>query len=578
MLIEWMAYATLLTALICCAALAVERAVAIWRGGQRFVWLGALVAAIIAPALLSVRRIAAAPAGVATASSSVSTEPRAILLDKSSIVRRPSVSEVAQRSLVTLDPYLRDAWLVASFVLLAIFTRATIGLHRQRSRWHRIDLAGERLLLAPDAGPAVVGILHPQVVVPQWALSLDATARELMLRHEAEHIRARDPHLLFVAALSLVLFPWNAGLWFVVRRLRLAIEVDCDQRVLRGSVQPREYGMLLLTVGARHSASLPLAVSLAERRPFLERRIRAMTTPRPRNPRIVSLFLTLAAVVVATAAWAAPRPAPFQMRAATPEPRQAPRSADAAPTRPITPVVAPHEASADAVGLAKTSQDVSEIPARTVKGAPADVAPPREPGVPIELIRAILKMHHPNVLIGDSTANLVTIVLDHDLNYVSSSTESANEKMSNDDGRKREMDMAYRKSFLMRDEQSLSNAVRDTAVVLERADKLKIALERKGEADCKNGVEPGPCEIIAYKKMQMDSFKADISANSDAGQYERAIVEKKLMAEAAQRAGKLNFINPEKIDAIEVRKFPAGSLGLNDLGVIVIVLKAPGGA
>jgi hypothetical protein len=298
------------------------------------------------------------------------------------------------------------------------------------------------------------------------------------------------------------------------------------------------------------------------------------------------VFLTLAAVVVATAAWAAPRPAPFQVRAAMPAPRQAPRSADAAPTRSMTTVDTSRVGSADAVSSAKISQAAQEVRARVGIAAPADVAPPPGPGVPIELIRAILKMHHPNVLIGDSTANLVTIVLDHDLNYVSSSTESANEKMSNGDGQKHDLEMAYRKQlmetgypkqFMIRDEQSMNNAERDSAIVLERAAKLKIALEGKGEADCKNGVEPGPCAIIAYKKMQMDSFKADISANSDAVQYERAMVEKKLMAELAQRAGKLDSINPEKIDAIEVRKFPAGNLGLSDVGVIIVVLKAPSG-
>ena len=144
------------------------------------------------------------------------------------------------------------------------------------------------MLVSPAVGPAVVGALAPRVVIPQWALSLDAPARALMLRHEREHIRARDPLLLLGGALATTFAPWNAALWLIVRRLRLAIEIDCDQRVLRASAQRREYGELLLTVGARQSAPLPFATSLAERRPFLERRIRAMTTTSPRYPRLVS--------------------------------------------------------------------------------------------------------------------------------------------------------------------------------------------------------------------------------------------------------------------------------------------------
>ncbi|HTE47605.1 MAG TPA: M56 family metallopeptidase, partial [Gemmatimonadaceae bacterium] len=254
MMIEWMAYATLLTAFICCAAAAGEHAMAIWRGGRRFVWLAALIIATVIPTVLSVRRPSVTARAPTVGTQSLSPEVQRFTFDNASRAKRPSLISLAARSLVTIDPYFRGAWIAASLILLSLFARATIGLRRQRSQWREIDLAGERLLLAPDAGPAVVGVLHPQVVVPHWALLLDPTARTLMLRHEAEHIRARDPQLLVVAALALVLFPWNAGLWFVVRRMRLAIEVDCDERVLRGSEHAREYGLLLLTVGARHSA------------------------------------------------------------------------------------------------------------------------------------------------------------------------------------------------------------------------------------------------------------------------------------------------------------------------------------
>ncbi|UUZ52386.1 hypothetical protein LP419_22985 [Massilia sp. H-1] len=43
---------------------------------------------------------------------------------------------------------------------------------------------------------------------------------------------ARDPQLLGLALLVLVAMPWNLPMWWQLRRLRHAIEVDCDARVL----------------------------------------------------------------------------------------------------------------------------------------------------------------------------------------------------------------------------------------------------------------------------------------------------------------------------------------------------------
>src|SRR5439155_1593314 len=67
-----------------------------------------------------------------------------------------------------------------------------------------------------------------------------------------------------------------------MRRLRLAVEMDCDARVLgRGHPEP-DYGELLLQVGHRR-ARLPLgAPAFGEPASFLERRIRRMAAALPR--------------------------------------------------------------------------------------------------------------------------------------------------------------------------------------------------------------------------------------------------------------------------------------------------------
>jgi beta-lactamase regulating signal transducer with metallopeptidase domain len=208
-----------------------------------------------------------------------------------------------------VNRYVGRAWLAGSLAYLLFLVVGAIAIHQRRRDWREAEVDGEQVLISHDMGPAVIGAISPRIVVPEWALALDAQARALMLRHESEHIAARDPFALIVAVLCTVVFPWNAAVWAIVRRLRLAIEVDCDQRVLRATTRAGEYAELLLTVGARPRARIPVGASLAERHGLLEKRIKAMTPIAPRHPRLVAATLVVAALAVTTAAVRAPRPA-----------------------------------------------------------------------------------------------------------------------------------------------------------------------------------------------------------------------------------------------------------------------------
>jgi TonB family protein len=129
-----------------------------------------------------------------------------------------------------------------------------------------------------------------------------------MLAHEDEHVQAHDPWLLSAATALLVLAPWNLVLWWQLRRLRLAVEMDCDARVLaRGGAAPA-YGDLLLRVGRRR-ARLPLgAPALGEPASFLARRIRRMATALPRWRWAGATAAGLVAAAAIIAACEAPRP------------------------------------------------------------------------------------------------------------------------------------------------------------------------------------------------------------------------------------------------------------------------------
>jgi hypothetical protein len=144
-------------------------------------------------------------------------------------------------------------------------------------------------------------VLHSRIVVPSWFSEREATERALILAHENEHVKARDPALLAGALLALVAFPWNAPLWWQCFRIKQAVELDCDQRVLARGTDPRAYSRLLLEVTARH-ARQPMAIaSLSDSSSLLERRIRAMLAHRKPRRRAVDArsFMIAGAALVA---------------------------------------------------------------------------------------------------------------------------------------------------------------------------------------------------------------------------------------------------------------------------------------
>ncbi len=177
---------------------------------------------------------------------------------------------------------LAAGWIALSLALLCLAAVTLLLARRARRSWPVREIAGISVQVAPTTGPAVLGLRRPEVVVPEWLLHAPQEEQRLVVLHEREHIRAHDPLLLAAGCLSVVLIPWNPLAWWMLLRLRLAVELDCDVRVLRGGVRPQTYGSLLIDM-AGHGPGLSLGVpALAGSPSTLERRLRAMTTRLPR--------------------------------------------------------------------------------------------------------------------------------------------------------------------------------------------------------------------------------------------------------------------------------------------------------
>jgi beta-lactamase regulating signal transducer with metallopeptidase domain len=305
MIALWLFYGCALGALLGLGALAIERVAGLLHAPTRWAWLGALVATVALPVTLALRP------QMATPSSAVASVTQTNQLPSSSgaVVTSHRPPRFRAATLDSLTTPLLVAWALGAALLAGMLMRSWVAQRRARRRWRRIAVEGRQVLVAPEAGPAVVGVGRLEILMPEWAVAGDPTALRLMLRHEEQHVQARDPNLLLVAAAALVLMPWNLALWWLTRRLRLAIEVDCDGRVLRLGEDVHGYGSLLLEVASRCGGAVLLpGAAFSESATQLRRRIEAMSAPEPRRPILrACVFGTLCAAAVVLAC-ASPRP------------------------------------------------------------------------------------------------------------------------------------------------------------------------------------------------------------------------------------------------------------------------------
>ena len=173
-------------------------------------------------------------------------------------------------------------WAVTSALLLAIYLLVNLHLARARRHWPLASMHGVPVRVAPRAGPAVMGMVRAEIVVPRSLLERSADEQRLIVLHEHEHLRARDHILLGFGCLVAMALPWHPAVWYALTRLRLAIELDCDARVLRGGAAARSYGALLIDMAAHGAGIRGATLALADRPSHLERRLLAMRAKRSR--------------------------------------------------------------------------------------------------------------------------------------------------------------------------------------------------------------------------------------------------------------------------------------------------------
>lgn len=171
----------------------------------------------------------------------------------------------------------------------AIFVLSLLGYRRivrRVRRFPRVELAGVEVSVGSGIGPAVVGLAPSQIVVPRWLMTRPSHEQRMAIMHEVEHIRAADPWVLVVACGAATLMPWNPALWYALSRLRLAVEIDCDRRVLRRGISSVSYGTLLIDLSVLSRPLPALVPAFPGTTSHLERRLLAMTETTTRFKRV----------------------------------------------------------------------------------------------------------------------------------------------------------------------------------------------------------------------------------------------------------------------------------------------------
>jgi hypothetical protein len=289
----------------------------------RWVWIGSICGsvALTAAALLPnrpssepltpatepvVMSIAVAPIGWAGKATGRDDAPPAVPSEVSRNL--PAIGDGALRSLERLDRLFLGGWVVTSTGAILFLVAAHGRMARRRRIWRRTTVDGIPVLVSRDVGPAVVGFLNTAIVVPAWVLELDTARRRLVLAHEVQHKRAGDAPLLLLALFCAALMPWNLPLWWQVRRMRHAVELDCDHRVMQGTHDAVLYSELLIEVGERASAGRLSFAAFAESTSFLAERIRNLMAPPPHMWRLVAGGCLAIGGLVLVSACEAPRP------------------------------------------------------------------------------------------------------------------------------------------------------------------------------------------------------------------------------------------------------------------------------
>lgn len=300
-MLTWMIYAVSVSAVLSVAALIAEYSARQRRSPTRWFWLLAIVASLAIPSVMTSVSIKI-PVDLRP------SVPRNVIAlhEITSMHLSPAVwvenHDSGSSAFQQVQSHAKDVWYGASILMILVLLVSATHLQWRKRQWTTVSVCGASVYLSTDVGPAVVGLLRPRIVLPQWLLDSPQEQQAAVMAHEKAHIDAHDPALLTIALCLIALMPWNLPLWWQLRRLRCAIEVDCDARVLKAGHKFSVYGETLIAVGERQSRYIGSVAGMSESRSFLERRLKLMLRKPVKRKLLVAVLLGCMSITLVTLA------------------------------------------------------------------------------------------------------------------------------------------------------------------------------------------------------------------------------------------------------------------------------------
>jgi beta-lactamase regulating signal transducer with metallopeptidase domain len=225
---------------------------------RHLVWLAALLATLVMPALVALGPRLSLPVLPARASVRSGVAPSWVASGSVAAAGAPHGGRPGRPGALPI------VWLAGCVVLLG----REIGSRRRLER----RLAGSQFSLALHGAmrraanelgleqdvhcratshvtvPLVLGELRSTLLLPRSAEAWDRACLRRILLHELAHVRRRDPLWITIAHAVRMLFWFHPLVWVAVARLRDESEHACDDAVVRGGVRASDYAETLLFV------------------------------------------------------------------------------------------------------------------------------------------------------------------------------------------------------------------------------------------------------------------------------------------------------------------------------------------
>jgi len=176
--------------------------------------------------------------------------------------------------------YFLVAWATLSFVFLIQIVRSLLHLQALRESCISIDPAtldpvvqetlrkhgaNRRVTVCISSQvrvPAAVGLRHPVVVIPDWAVQeLSADELNHVVLHELAHLRRWDDWTNLAQQVVKALFFFHPAVWWIERKASLEREIACDDAVLAETARPRAYAECLARLAEKSFAHRSLALA-----------------------------------------------------------------------------------------------------------------------------------------------------------------------------------------------------------------------------------------------------------------------------------------------------------------------------